>query len=384
MGLVARSISRLDAYPKLNDDFQTKTRVGGVITIVSSIIMTVLFVNELRLFLRTSTVHELGVDTGRGEVLDIQVDVTFPRMPCSWLSLDTMDVSGELHLDVMHEIYKQRLSQTGAPLQEAEKHDVHSTKKSNDTALAVPQCGSCYGAETVRGQCCNTCDEVREAYRKKGWGLVMAGFVEQCKDDHYLETIEQQKGEGCRMFGHLQVNKVAGNFHFAPGRSYQQGNMHVHDIAPFGTNAHLDFSHTVHHLSFGKTYPGMKNPLDGAQAQQPFESATSPEHGMFQYFLKIVPTKYASLKDRDVIPTNQYSVTTNYRQGDRLLPGLFFFYEPSPIKVHITETRSSFLHFLTSVCAIVGGVFTVAGIIDAAFFAGERLIKQKLQIGKLS
>eukprot|EP00983_Pelagomonas_calceolata_P130001 1161653-Pelagomonas_calceolata.AAC.10 len=51
-------------------------------------------------------------------------------------------------------------------------------------------------------------NHVREAYRKKGWGLVMAGFIEQCKDDHYLETIEQQKGEGCRMFGHLQVNKV--------------------------------------------------------------------------------------------------------------------------------------------------------------------------------
>lgn len=48
-------------------------------------------------------------------------------------------------------------------------------------------------------------------------------------------------GEGCRMWGHLEVNKVAGNFHFAPGRSYQQGNMHVHDIAPFG-DAHMDFS----------------------------------------------------------------------------------------------------------------------------------------------
>jgi hypothetical protein len=31
----------------------------------------------------------------------LQVNITFPRMPCSWLSLDTMDVSGELHLDVV-------------------------------------------------------------------------------------------------------------------------------------------------------------------------------------------------------------------------------------------------------------------------------------------
>lgn len=24
--------------------------------------------------------------------------------------------------------------------------------------------------------------------------------------------------------------QVAGNFHFAPGRSYQQGSMHIHDL----------------------------------------------------------------------------------------------------------------------------------------------------------
>lgn len=30
-----------------------------------------------------------------------QFDVEFPRMPCSWLSLDAMDISGEMHLDVV-------------------------------------------------------------------------------------------------------------------------------------------------------------------------------------------------------------------------------------------------------------------------------------------
>ena len=38
--------------------------------------------------------------------------------------------------------------------------------------------------------------------------------------------------------------------------------------------------------------------------------------------------------------------------------GVFFFYELSPIKVELQERRPAVLHFLTSVCAIIGGVFT--------------------------
>ena len=50
----------------------------------------------------------------------------------------------------------------------------------------------------------------------------------------------------------------------------------------------------------------------------------------------------------------------------------------------ISETSSSFLHFLTSVCAIVGGVFTVSGIVDAFIYQGEKIIRKKLELGKLS
>lgn len=57
--------------------------------------------------------------------------------------------------------------------------------------------------------------------------------VTQCAHDSYLEAIGAQEGEGCRMWGRLDVNKVAGNFHFAAGRSYQQGSVHIHDMAPF-------------------------------------------------------------------------------------------------------------------------------------------------------
>jgi hypothetical protein len=40
-------LRQLDAYPKVNEDFYSRTLSGGVITIVSSIFMAILFITEL-------------------------------------------------------------------------------------------------------------------------------------------------------------------------------------------------------------------------------------------------------------------------------------------------------------------------------------------------
>ena len=43
---VLGKLKNLDAYPKVNEDFFTRTFSGGVITIVSSIVMFCLFISE--------------------------------------------------------------------------------------------------------------------------------------------------------------------------------------------------------------------------------------------------------------------------------------------------------------------------------------------------
>eukprot|EP00879_Flechtneria_rotunda_P017317 GHRR01018141.1.p1 GENE.GHRR01018141.1~~GHRR01018141.1.p1 ORF type:complete len:191 (+),score=34.48 GHRR01018141.1:966-1538(+) len=188
----------------------------------------------------------------------------------------------------------------------------------------------------------------------------------------------------------MQVNKVAGNFHFAAGHSYQQGSMHIHDMAPFADKT-LDFTHKIHSLSYGQPYPGMRNPLDGVMqvAPQPKggETKKGTATGMFQYFLKVVPTDYVYLSQKST-ESNQYSVTENFRAaadasaGGRNLPGVFFFYDLSPIRVRIQEQKSSFLHFLTNVCAIVGGIFAVSGLIDNTVYQAEQVIRKKIDLGK--
>lgn len=41
-------------------------------------------------------------------------------------------------------------------------------------------------------------------------------FPRQCVREGYVDKVKQQAGEGCNINGHVEVNRVAGNLHFAP------------------------------------------------------------------------------------------------------------------------------------------------------------------------
>jgi hypothetical protein len=71
--------------------------------------------------------------------------------------------------------------------------------------LAINNCGSCYGAESTIYKCCNTCEEVREAYRLKGWGLQDVSKIEQCKG--MVEDMKAIFTEGCRLYGFMEVRR---------------------------------------------------------------------------------------------------------------------------------------------------------------------------------
>lgn len=377
-------LKQLDAYPKINEDFYRRTLSGGVITMISSILIVLLFFTELRLFLHGNTENELLVDTSRGEMLQINFDVTFPTLACSILSVDAMDISGEQHLDVKHDVFKKRLDASGNAIETSSdkigvnKIDKPLQRHGGGLEHNETYCGSCYGAEASDDHCCNSCEEVREAYRTKGWALTNPDMIDQCKREGFIKKIKEEAGEGCNIYGSLEVNKVAGNFHFAPGKSFQHSGMHVHDLMAFQTES-FNVSHKIHKLTFGANFPGVVNPLDGVQWTQQMRT------GMYQYFIKVVPTVYTDMKGHKIL-TNQFSVTEHFKASEfgqiASLPGVFFFYDLSPIKVTFREQRTSFLHFLTNISAIIGGIFTVSGIIDSFVYHGERAIRKKIEIGK--
>ncbi|XP_065063686.1 endoplasmic reticulum-Golgi intermediate compartment protein 3-like isoform X2 [Rhopilema esculentum] len=377
---------QFDAYPKTLDDFRVKTVTGAGVTIISGLIMFTLFISELNYFMTTEVSPELFVDTTRHQKLKINIDIILPKLPCVYLSIDAMDVSGEQQSDIDHNIFKQRLDVNGNAIQDAAVREnlgdgSEHALKSVKTTLDPNRCESCYGAETAELPCCNSCEDVRNAYRGRGWAFTDPESIEQCKREGWKDKFQEQKNEGCRVFGYVEVSKVAGNFHIAPGKSFQQHHVHVHDLQPFG-GMQFNLTHHIKHLSFGEPYPGVHNPLDDTLIDA-VESST-----MYQYFVKVVPTVYKKLGGGEVW-TNQYSYTKHKRSvrqltGEHGLPGVFVLYELSPMLVQYTEKRRSFMHFLTGVCAIVGGVFTVAGLIDSMIYHSARALQKKIDLGKAS
>lgn len=90
----------------------------------------------------------------------------------------------------------------------------------------------------------------------------------------------------CVNSSHSLLVQVAGNFHFAPGKSFQQGSVHVHDLVPF-RDTQFDTSHVIDKLSFGVEYPGMTNPLDKTTISKSNTRNPAGRPGAYQYFLKV-------------------------------------------------------------------------------------------------
>ncbi|CBI31774.3 hypothetical protein VitviT2T_017400 [Vitis vinifera] len=329
---VKQFIKSLHAFPRAEEHLLQKTQSGAVVSIIGLVIMATLFLHELRYYLTTYTVHQMSVDLKRGETLPIHINMTFPSLPCDVLSVDAIDMSGKHEVDLDTNIWKLRLNRDGFII------------------------GTEYLSDLVEKEHADhKHDHNKDHHGDSDQKLHAHSFDQDA--ENMVKKVKQAlaNGEGCRVYGVLDVQRVAGNFHI----SVHGLNIFVAQMI-FDGAIHVNVSHIIHDLSFGPKYPGLHNPLDGTVR------ILRGASGTFKYYIKIVPTEYRYIS-KEVLPTNQFSVMEYFspmNEFDRTWPAVYFLYDLSPVTVTIKEERRSFLHFITRLCAVLGGTFALTGMLD--------------------
>ena len=202
--------------------------------------------------------------------------------------------------------------------------------------------------------------------------------------DYELVKTQLKNKEGCKLKGEFFLDAVPGVFIISPkafsptierlrreGLDYINVEHIINDLS-FGEKIHR-----FKLLGFGFEQYGLMNTL----ARKKRINEKFPM--VYQYYLKIVPTKFSYYNGKTY---NKYQYTVNSFSENSIDRSalLFFRYDLSPITVEYKHTKMSFLTFLINVFAILGGVFTVAGIIDAIIHKSVLLLLRKAEMNKIA
>jgi len=273
----------------------------------------------------------------RDDFVNVNLDVTFPKIPCDVLSVDVEDILGTHKTDVMGDIHKKRLDKNGKYINEETQLD------------------------------------------KNQW---RGNILERVKK-------EMDEGQGCRIGGFLKVYRVPGNIHVA-SHPYQDI---VASLKSQGKK--FDFTYEIHHFSLGNKKDfdyisqhfedlEMEHPADGVKGAPELEDDGTPKFMKTLFYIVAVPSYF----EKGMIKYHVYQLISNYEVthdskhtlGESIL---MFNFEFSPITENITQNHKNLVEFLISICAIIGGVYTMAGIVDSMIHKSVSIVF-KSRIGKLS
>jgi hypothetical protein len=176
--------------------------------------------------------------------------------------------------------------------------------------------------------------------------------------------------EGCALVGKIRVNQVPGEFHVSfhnyRGLWRDLNNRH-RDLA-----SKIKLSHSIKSLSLGDTKERIvkRFELDPNLFFRNFESInTFNDNNLmnYNYFVKIIPYMLVDENWGSTYYAYSFSLSsksTPFNPNYDEMPIVNVKYEFSPIMMKVTHLKRDYLHFLTHVSAIIGGVFVVFSIIN--------------------
>mmetsp|Transcript_32873 Transcript_32873/g.57417 ORF Transcript_32873/g.57417 Transcript_32873/m.57417 type:complete len:343 (+) Transcript_32873:6776-7804(+) len=335
-----RAVLQADFYRKVHTDLVQSSVIGGVLTVVAVAVMAMMFLVETHCYLFAEPTRQMTVEGHLDDTrMRIDLNISLFTVPCELAHVDYSDESGT-HMSAFS-INKLPLDVSGVLVR---GHHVDHVRYHERVREKSQDCGSCYGAEMFEGQCCNTCEQVIEAYSKRGWQMPSKRSISQCTR-RLEQTEEKVESPGCQVYGHIVVKRIPGNFHISLNSIGQM-------LATTG-QMEFDASHTVHWLRF--TDPEHDHGL----SRTGLASTYNEGRILYQYFLKVSPA----------VSTNGirfYEASAHFHSPPASsIPTIVFQYDIEPITT-VYKHSTSFLQYLVSLCAIIGGWFAITNLVAVA------------------
>ena len=309
------SFKAFDFFQKVTLDNVTKpTLIGSLLSLSAISIMVFLFFRQLIDFYsyHTKTDSVVHQPQNADDQISVNMELLFNSVPCNLLSLDTVDIMNNHKGDISDTLQKKKY--------------YHSNRKIGEKFL------------TNRD---------------------VANLAKAVNNN-----------EGCALVGKIKVNQVPGEYHisFHNYRGlWRDFNQKHRDLV-----SKIKLSHSFKSLSFGDTSQRVvkRFELDPNLFFRNFENINTFADNQllnYNYFVKIIPYMLVDENWGSTYYAYSFSLSSKSTPFDPNydeMPIVTIRYEFSPIMMKVTHLKRDYLHFLTHVSAIIGGVFVVFSIIN--------------------
>jgi hypothetical protein len=182
---------------------------------------------------------------------------------------------------------------------------------------------------------------------------------------------KEEEHPGCQLSGHLLVDRTPGNFHVQARSSNQEFAAHMTNVSHMVNSLTIGDPMVKHLLEQKKTQTVPPNVLSKINPMDDNVYVNYDLHESYHHYLKLVSTRVEGfqtgrrqLRMFQLMVNSQLSYYTT-----ETIPEAKFAYDLSPIAVAYSTSSRRWYEYCTSIMAIVGGVFTVVGMIESSIQA---------------
>ena len=315
----------------------------NLVSLISAIVMFLLLMNEYWNYRKYNLTTLMYVNKDRGsDKVPVNINIAFHNLPCELLSIE---IKNNLGLNVQN-------------------------IEGNLTKYSLDKNSKVIG---------------EKPYSLESLGRFGHDHDHIAQPDYELVKKQINEKQGCKLRGSFFVDAVPGSFTISP-KAFAPT---LERLRREGLDNNINVEHSINDLFFGEEISFIRLLGFGFAANSLMHSLKGKKSvnekmmKVYQYYLKIVPTKYRYYNGM-TLDSYQYTVNSFSENSYDRFPLLFFRYDLSPITVEYKHVKMSFLTFMINVFAILGGVFTVAGIIDAIIHKSVLLLLRKAEMNKIA